>query len=80
MLTKVQQWGNSLALRIPRSFAAEAEVEAGSVVDISAGKDGLRVRPVRRRKYALRKLLQGVTRRNLHAEVETGRPVGREVW
>ena len=80
MLTKVQQWGNSLALRIPRSFAAEAEVEAGSVVDISVGKDGLRVRPVRRRKYALRKLLEGVTRRNLHAEVETGRPVGREVW
>lgn len=80
MLTKVQQWGNSLALRIPRSFAAEAEVEAGSVVDISVGKDGLRVRPVRRRKYALRKLLEGVKRKNLHAEVETGRPVGREAW
>ena len=80
MLTKVQQWGNSLALRIPRSFAAEVEVEAGSVVDISVGKDGLRIRPVRRRKYALSKLLKAVSRKNLHAEVRTGRPVGREGW
>lgn len=78
MLTKLQQWGNSLALRIPRSFAAEAEVEAGSVVDISVGRDGLRIRPVRRPSYELRKLLKGVSRKNLHGEVATGRRVGRE--
>lgn len=78
MLTKLQQWGNSLALRIPRSFAAEAEVAAGSVVDISVGRDGLRIRPVRRRRYELRKLLKGVSRKNLHREVATGRRVGRE--
>ena len=35
MHTKVQKWGNSLALRIPRSFAAEAQVEEGSTVDVS---------------------------------------------
>jgi len=78
VLTKLQQWGNSLALRIPRSFAAEAEVAAGSVVDISVGRDGLRIRPVRRRRYELRKLLKGVSRKNLHGEVATGRRVGRE--
>lgn len=80
MLTKIQRWGNSLALRIPRSFAAEAEVEAGSLVDISVGREGLRVRPVRRRKYELRKLLRAVTRKNLHKEVTAGRPLGREAW
>ena len=80
MLTKVQRWGNSLALRIPRSFAAQAEVEAGSVVDISVGKDGLRVRPIRPRKYELKTLLKGVSRKNLHPEVGTGRRVGREAF
>ncbi len=80
MQTKVQKWGNSLGVRIPRSFAAEAEVDAGSVVDISMEKGGLRIRPVRRRRYALRELLRKITARNLHEEVATGAAVGREAW
>jgi len=35
MQTKIQKWGNSLGLRIPRSFAAEAQVEEGATVDLS---------------------------------------------
>jgi antitoxin MazE len=80
MQTKVQKWGNSLALRIPRSFAAEAQVEEGSTVDVSVENGSLRVRPVRARRYALRELLKGVSQRNLHSEVETGEAVGREAW
>ncbi len=80
MLTKVQKWGNSLGLRIPRTFAADAKVEPGSVVDIALERGGLMVRPARRKKYALADLLKGITKRNLHGEVATGDPVGREVW
>ena len=80
MLTKVQKWGNSLGLRIPKSFASEAQVEAGSTVDISVKDGGLVVRPVTRPQYALPELLSKVTSRNVHEEVVTGKPVGREVW
>jgi antitoxin MazE len=80
MHTKIQKWGNSLGLRIPRSFAAEAQVEEGSTVDLSVKNGGLLVRPLRRRKYALSELLKNVTRRNLHGEVSTGGPAGREIW
>jgi len=80
MQTKVQKWENSLALRIPRSFAAEAQVEEGSTVDVSVENGSLRVRPVRARRYVLRELLRKVTPRNLHAEVESGGRVGREAW
>jgi antitoxin MazE len=79
METKVQKWGNSLGVRIPRSFAAEARVEAGSTVDLSIENGSLRIRPVRHR-YALRDLLRKVTRRNRHDEVGTGAPIGRETW
>jgi antitoxin MazE len=79
MVTRVQKWGNSLALRIPRSFAAQAKVAAGTAVDIAVEKGQLVVRPVRRR-YRLRELLKAVDARNLHEEVRTGRPVGREIW
>jgi len=80
MQTKIQRWGNSLGLRIPRSFAEEAGVEAGSQVDLSVRDGDLVVRAAKRRKYRLSELLQSVTAKNLHGEVDTGRPVGREVW
>ena len=80
MHTKVRKWGNSLGLRIPRSFAAEAEVEEGSTVDLSVEDGSLLVRPVRTRRYALADLLKGVTPRNVHREVSTGGPRGREAW
>jgi len=35
MLTKVQKWGNSLTLRIPKTYALEAKLENDSDVDIS---------------------------------------------
>ena len=80
MQTRIQKWGNSLGLRIPKSFAAEAQVEAGSTVDISVDDGQLVVTPVRRRKYALRDLLKAINSKNLHHEVDSGAAVGREAW
>jgi antitoxin MazE len=78
--TKIQKWGNSLGLRIPRSFAAEAQVEEGATVDLSVENGRLLVRPLRVRKYSLTVLLRMVSRRNLHGEITTGRAAGREAW
>lgn len=80
MLTKVQRWGNSLGLRIPRTLAAEAAVGVGTEVDVSVQGGDLIVKPTRRKTYRLEELLREVNSRNLHSAVETGEPVGREVW
>ena len=80
MLTKIQKWGNSLGLRIPKSLASEASVGAGSTVDIAIEDGGLVVRPIRLPKYSLQDLLRGITARNRHEEISTGEPVGREAW
>ena len=79
METKIQRWGNSLGLRIPKSFAEEARVEAGSTVDLSIEDGELVIRPLRRR-YSLRSLVAGINRGNVHEPVDTGEPVGREAW
>jgi len=79
MLTKVQKWGNSLGLRIPKSFAEEAAVREGSPVDISVQNGRLIICPVQP-KYELSELLAEVSEENLHGEVETGVPQGRESW
>ncbi len=80
MHTRLQEWGNSLGLRIPKSFAAEVGVEAGSEVDLSVRAGDLRVRALQQRRLSLAALLREVTRKNLHSEIETGDSVGREAW
>jgi antitoxin component of MazEF toxin-antitoxin module len=44
--------------------------------------DEIRVRRMRslKRKYSLAKLCAGITKKNRHAEISTGHPVGGEVW
>lgn len=80
MRVRVQKWGNSLALRIPKPFAVDAGVEQGTVVDVSMSEGRLIATPVRVQKMRLRDLLDRVTKANLHDEVDTGVPAGREAW
>ena len=79
MRTKVQKWGNSLAIRVPRPFAEELGLQNDSDVDLLLEKRELVIKPVAQR-YALRELLSRVTDDNLHREVATGAPVGDELW
>lgn len=80
MVTKIQRWGNSLGLRIPKSFAEETNIRAGSVVDIAIDDGHLVIRPIRSKKYALRDLLKNVRPQRMHGEISTGVAVGREAW
>lgn len=80
MKTRVQKWGNSLALRIPKSFAAEVRLAEDTPVELSLVEGKLIVRPIAPPPLTLDELLQGVTEENLHGEWDTGPAVGREVW
>jgi antitoxin MazE len=78
METRVQKWGNSLALRIPKSFAAEAGLRADGAVELSLVKGTLVVKPVVKKAPTLDELLLGVTDDNIPTEWDTGPPVGKE--
>jgi antitoxin MazE len=80
MKTRVQKWGNSLALRIPKSFAADAGLSEDSQVDISLAKGKLIIQPVVSEPFTLDELLEGITEENIHGEWDTGPAVGRETW
>ncbi len=80
MNTKIQQWGNSLALRIPKAFAVEAKLHKGAVVDVSEEGGKIILTPVKKGKITLKGLLAGVTKENIHGEVSTGKRVGKEIW
>ena len=80
MKTKVRLWGNSLAVRIPKSFAEEVGLGEGSAVEMRLVDGGLLVEPAACSTVTLDELLEGVTAHNLHGEIDTGRAHGAEVW
>ena len=79
MKAKVQRWGNSLAVRIPKAFAQEVGLEDGTPVDMRLVEEGLLVAPAADESLSLDDLLDGVTKANIHAEVDAGPSQGREV-
>jgi antitoxin MazE len=80
MKTRIQKWGNSLALRIPRSFASEAGLQKETSIELSISDGKLIITPLPEPGYTLEQLISGINDDNLHHEIETGQAVGNEAW
>jgi antitoxin MazE len=80
MQTRIQKWGNSLAVRIPRNVVAATGVSPDTEVEIWAEGETIMLKPVSRSKLTLDELLADVTPENTHGEVDWGNPAGQEVW
>lgn len=79
MVTTVQRWGNSLAIRIPKAFAAQAQLTENSDVNIAVDGDRIIVTPARR-EWKLDQLLGDISKSNRHGELKWGDRTGRESW
>ena len=80
MQTIIQKWGNSLAIRIPRSFAKQTNISNGTEVDLSIKKNKLVISPVQKNnEYDLDSFLAKIDNSNIHSEVDFGEPVGKEL-
>lgn len=80
MLAKIQKWGNSLALRIPKAFAEEAGLDSDSAVEIRVVDGQIHIIPIQDKRYDLADLLAEISEDNLHEAVDTGNAMGNEVW
>jgi antitoxin MazE len=78
-MTQIAKWGNSLALRLPKSVALEVRLDEGDTVDVSV-KNGAIVISPSRPTYSLEQLVAQITPRNRHEPSDWGAPVGHEVW
>ena len=79
MKTRVQKWGNSLAVRIPSHLVRETGLEYNTAVEMKV-EDGKLVIQRSDETPTLESLLAEVTENNLHAAIDTGEAVGNEVW
>jgi antitoxin MazE len=80
METRVQKWGNSLALRIPKPLADEIGLKDNSSVQLSLHNQQLIIIPMLKPAFSLEALLAQVTEANRHGEVSTGPAIGGEAW
>lgn len=80
MQARIQKWGNSLAVRIPKTLATEAHLAQEAVVELAVAKGKLIIAPVKKKKYKLEELVARITDENIHKEDIWGPAVGREVW
>ena len=80
MRVKVQKWGNSMALRIPKPFADQTSIKLGTFVDLSIDDGKLVIEPIQQEDYDLKTLLSEVKESNLHKEYLSDKPTGKEIW
>lgn len=80
MVTKVQKWGNSLGLRLPKKLADDLNMATGTEVDIVVHEGKLVLTPRHPKRFTLDELLSRVTKRNKHSEVDLGPGRGDEQW
>ena len=75
----VQQWGNSLAVRIPAAVARSARFVVGQPVELSVGDNGVLVKPAGEPKLTLAQKLAAFDPSCHSGEAMVVRPVGKEV-
>ena len=76
----VKKWGNSAAVRIPAAVLAAAHVYLDQAVDVREEQGRIVIEPLRPTRHDLALLVAGITEENRPEPVETGTPMGQEVW
>lgn len=82
MVTKIQKWGNSQGLRLPRQVLEDARLNVGDDVEVGAKHGVIVISPVRRirGRVSLETLVSGIPEGYRPGEEPWGAPVGREEW
>ncbi len=79
MRASIAKWGNSLALRLPKSLAEDLRLVEGATVDLRVEHGALVIVPTRKR-YRLADLLAETKPEAGHTETDWGTPRGKEAW
>lgn len=75
----IARWGNSLAVRLPRTVAATARLVEGTPVEMRVEGDAIVVTRARPR-LRLDDLVAATRPEHSHGEFDWGPAVGKEAW
>ena len=78
---KIQKWDNGLGINIPLVIANGLSLREGLYVNVKENGNSIIIEPSQpNASYSLTDMLRGITENNVHGCVETGMPVGNEIW
>lgn len=79
---KVQKWGNSQGIRIPKYILDKAEISEGDIVEIALEDDKIVIFQPKRvlKKYTINDLFKDYKGDCQTEEQDWGEPVGKEEW
>jgi antitoxin MazE len=73
------KWGNSQAVRIPKTVLEQAHMREGEELEIRVKEGRITIEPLNQ-KLTLEFLVAGITPENRYEEQDWGKPAGREIW
>lgn len=79
MRSQIVKWGNSVAIRVPKTVLERSGMREGDMVEFVAKKGAILAKAVKA-EPTLDELVARITPGNKHEEVNWGPPMGREVW
>jgi antitoxin MazE len=80
LVAKVQRWGNSQGVRLPKAVLELAGIDVGDTVEVNVSDRQIIVTRVARPKYDLAELVARIPKGYKSTEVDFGPPVGKEAW
>jgi len=83
VLTTIQKWGNSQAIRIPKTVLEKLMLQENDQVEVTADDNSIIITKTmrkRRAKVSLEERFKNYTGDYKCTEYDWGKPVGEEVW
>ena len=82
MTTKLQKWGNSYAVRIPKNLIQDIKLAQGASIEIKYHNQSIVIKPKKQKEYSLKELIKGITPKKRHKIIFNGQDVGKEktIW
>lgn len=80
MVSRIQKWGNSQGLRLPKHILEDADISVGDDVEVIPQDGQIVIKKVSRPKFDLAEMVSRMPRNYKVREESFGKPVGKEEW
>jgi len=79
MTTKIQKWGNSLGIRLPKALIESTSFSEGAEVTFCQKGSEIILKVAKPKYPSMKEILKGMTKKNFEPMLDWGPPVGREI-